>query len=478
MNASRRSALQNLLASVARRLFAIAMVIVCGAASASAARAEGAFAAGGGPGRSWWGLSLNKTTGAAAQAVAMKYCRERGDCMVKMTFRNACFALAYQMRGTGFWAATRPTVADAQNAAMYFCQSRFGYCEIRRSGCDFVDEQQETARKAAEQARVFQGAERRAGEQRQIEDQRRRQAQREAELERQRKDIARQQAEFEQQQREARARQEALERKRQQQIAQARAATENGRAPASIEQKAAPEPPASVGSSSKGSVGRDRTEISPSIPAGARSPQAPTATPSSKGTEPPPVAAVSLRDALAACDKASKNVPQIELPGAKGPVRLDACYRGRDHLVCTMSALRVEAESVSKEYRTIVESNYPTVKDIDAVCKIDPVRLDEHLAKSKTFDARWEVLHTAFVKATDCNNRVIEAVRTVSLPNLPHSAELMQSMLTTIRNAIESVADDQKNVIKLADYITDAQGVMTTIRQIRGGMCSQQTARH
>src|SRR5947207_2235147 len=76
--------------------------------TATHASAEGALATGQAPGRSWTGFSINKSTAADARSAAVQACQSRGEgCTVKLTFRNACFALAYQHSGSGFWAATR-----------------------------------------------------------------------------------------------------------------------------------------------------------------------------------------------------------------------------------------------------------------------------------------------------------------------------------------------------------------------------------
>src|SRR5438045_7103776 len=47
----------------------------------------------------------------------------------------------------------------------------------------------------------------------------------------------------------------------------------------------------------------------------------------------------ALGRALASCDKLSEGFEAPALPGARGDVKLDRCYRGPDHLVCSFSAL-------------------------------------------------------------------------------------------------------------------------------------------
>src|SRR5436305_8204534 len=49
-----------------------------------------------------------------------------------------------------------------------------------------------------------------------------------------------------------------------------------------------------------------------------------------------------LSNALSDCDKAAEDSKPISLPGANGELKLDSCFRGRDHLVCSYNALIIE----------------------------------------------------------------------------------------------------------------------------------------
>src|SRR6266498_1523175 len=61
----------------------------------------------------------------------------------------------------------------------------------------------------------------------------------------------------------------------------------------------------------------------------------------------------ALGSALEACDKAAEGYEPESLPGAKGEIKIDQCYRGRDHLVCSFNAmLRSEERRVGKECRS------------------------------------------------------------------------------------------------------------------------------
>jgi hypothetical protein len=191
-----------------------------------AALAEGALATFEAPRQSATGISFDRQTLEDARATALQMCQSRGlPCTVKFTFRRSCFALAYQTKGPHFSFSVRPTVGEAASVALSTCQSKVGYCEIRRTGCDTIDERQDAERRAAA-ARARQEA-----QQAEFENQQRAQqlAQRGAELDRQ-EAAARQarenrQAEFEDQQRAQQLAQKRAELDRQEQELLARQRT-------------------------------------------------------------------------------------------------------------------------------------------------------------------------------------------------------------------------------------------------------------
>jgi hypothetical protein len=79
----------------------------------------------------------------------------------------------------------------------------------------------------------------------------------------------------------------------------------------------------------------------------------------------------ALGQALAACNQEADQGP-FTLPGLKGEVTLDHCYKGRAHEICVFTALSTEAKSLTDSYRKIVEANYPELNTVDGVCKLSP----------------------------------------------------------------------------------------------------------
>ena len=93
----------------------------------------------------------------------------------------------------------------------------------------------------------------------------------------------------------------------------------------------------------------------------------------------------ALGSALASCDKGIEASEPLSLPGARGEVKLDRCYRGRDPLVCSFNALRTEASFLLEDSRKIVEAKYPHVSNVDGVCSMKPDTLATDLQNASDF---------------------------------------------------------------------------------------------
>jgi hypothetical protein len=110
----------------------------------------------------------------------------------------------------------------------------------------------------------------------------------------------------------------------------------------------------------------------------------------------------------------------IKLPGAKGAIELNKCYRGREHLSCIVAALLTEANSIKQDYADIVSADYPNLKTIDSICKITPDLLAEHSKALQTFRERWALLRKEYAARLECTNSVEDALRNMSLADMSY----------------------------------------------------------
>ncbi len=130
---------------------------------------------------------------------------------------------------------------------------------------------------------------------------------------------------------------------------------------------------------------------------------------------PVPDANSALGSALASCDKPSEGFEALALPGARGEVKFDRCYRGRDHLVCSFGALLAEARSLLENYQRIIDTKYPDLSNLEGVCGIKSDTLATDLESATDFNARFKALKAQYDARVSCASRVQQSFRDLTL---------------------------------------------------------------
>jgi hypothetical protein len=184
-------------------------------------------------------------------------------------------------------------------------------------------------------------------------------------------------------------------------------------------------------------------------------------------------AAGALGAALSACDKEAQSPDNLILPGAKGDLKLDRCYRGRDHLVCSFNALLKEAKSLLEDYRKIVDARYPEVSSVGDVCKIKPDGLAVDMQNATDFASRFKILKAEYEARIGCANKVGQALKDVTLPDMAQAPGILKSMIDAIEGDVKGVSVEEAKVVELAEKIDVSQRAMITIRKIHRSICLQ-----
>jgi hypothetical protein len=179
----------------------------------------------------------------------------------------------------------------------------------------------------------------------------------------------------------------------------------------------------------------------------------------------------ALGTALASCDKASESSEALILPGPKGEVKLDRCYRGRDHLVCSFNALLTEAKSLIDDYGKIVEAHYPDVSNVDGVCGIKPDNLATDLQSATDFSNRFKALKAEYNVRTSCASKIGQSLKDVTLRDMAQAPEILKSMIDSIEGDVKGISVAQAKVVDLAEKIDASQKAIITIRMIHRTMC-------
>ncbi len=179
----------------------------------------------------------------------------------------------------------------------------------------------------------------------------------------------------------------------------------------------------------------------------------------------------ALGTALASCDKGSESSESLILPGPKGEVKLDRCYRGRDHLVCSFNALLTEAKSLIEDYGKIVDARYPDVSNVDGVCSMKPDNLTTDLQQATNFANRFKALKAEYSVRTNCASKIGQSLKDVTLRDMAQAPDILKSMIDSIEGDVKGIAVAQAKVVELAEKIDSSQKAITTIRMIHRTMC-------
>ena len=179
----------------------------------------------------------------------------------------------------------------------------------------------------------------------------------------------------------------------------------------------------------------------------------------------------ALGTALASCEKASENSEALILPGAKGDVKLDRCYRGREHLVCNFNALLSEATFLIEGYGRIIEAHYPDINNVAGVCGMKTDVLATDLQKAAEFTNRYRALKAEYDARSSCATRIGQSLKEVTLTDMAQAPEILKSMIDTLEGDLKGVSLVQAKVVMVAERVDSSQKAITTIQKIHRAMC-------
>ncbi len=162
---------------------------------------------------------------------------------------------------------------------------------------------------------------------------------------------------------------------------------------------------------------------------------------------------------------------EFVLPGAKGDIKLDRCYRGRDELSCEFNVLAAESKTLLENYRTIVETNYPEIQDMRGMCSIQAETLANDIQKATEFSERFRQLKTEYAARSGCARKINQSLKEVTLSDLSQAPNLLKSILDSMDAEIKAVSDAEAQVSEFADKIVSSQRAMGTLQKVHRVVC-------
>lgn len=179
----------------------------------------------------------------------------------------------------------------------------------------------------------------------------------------------------------------------------------------------------------------------------------------------------ALGQAVGACNQNEAATDAFVLPGLKGEITLDRCYRGRSHLLCVFNALSTEAASLTKSYTKIVEAKYPELTSVEGICKISPETLATDIAGSEDFAKRFRDLKSQYDATTKCAANVEQAFKEISLADMTQPSEVLQSMTGSIDADVAKMSKVQEQIAELSTKMDLSNKAMKQVTKVHHAMC-------
>ena len=181
----------------------------------------------------------------------------------------------------------------------------------------------------------------------------------------------------------------------------------------------------------------------------------------------------ALGQAVAACNQDAAVQETFALPGLKGEVTLDRCYKGRAHLICVFKALNTEAKSLTSSYTRIVDAKYPDLATVDGGCQLNPETLASNIVGSEDFAKRFKELKSQYEAATNCASNVEQGIKNVTLNDMIQAPEVLKSIMASIDGDVAKIAEVHAQISDLAEKMEASKRAMKTVTKIYHAMCLQ-----
>jgi hypothetical protein len=179
----------------------------------------------------------------------------------------------------------------------------------------------------------------------------------------------------------------------------------------------------------------------------------------------------ALGQALASCNKDSAGQEAFVLPGLKGEVTLDRCYKGRAQLICVIDALVDEAKHLTDSYTRIVDAKYPDINSVENVCQLKRDAIASDIAGSEDFIKRFAGVKSQYESASKCIAAMKQEFQSVVLTDLTQPPEILKSINDSIDADLNRASQVEEKIVDLADKIQASKKALQTLDKIHRTMC-------
>lgn len=173
---------------------------------------------------------------------------------------------------------------------------------------------------------------------------------------------------------------------------------------------------------------------------------------------------------LLACDE-KHEATEFTLPGAKGAMKIDKCYRGREHFVCRISTLNAGSKALVEDYKAVTETKYPDFANLESICALSRAKISGDLDTIAQFPPRFNALKSGYESQVACASSLERSIKEANLGDLPQAKGVVASLEDAVQFDLKDLPDSRKTLFDLAVSIESSEKALAVIEKLHLAMC-------
>lgn len=162
---------------------------------------------------------------------------------------------------------------------------------------------------------------------------------------------------------------------------------------------------------------------------------------------------------------------EFSLPGEKGAVKLDKCYKGRVHATCVISAMKAESVELKTDYANLVGRKYPETRSLQDLCSrsMNSLRADADLARA--FRVRFAALRDVYTSRISCAASLEKGLSNVQFVPLVAGDQLLKSMVGSFQSDMKHVVQDLGELNALSEKVAASAAALDALIKVHSASC-------
>ena len=145
--------------------------------------------------------------------------------------------------------------------------------------------------------------------------------------------------------------------------------------------------------------------------------------------------------------------------------------------ICSVNPIITESQKLKADYERIVQTNYPSFKTIEPVCRLSSEAVTTDLKQVNDFFPRFRAVKSAFDRQANCAVSMGRTIKEINLSTMANGADIARSMSDAIDGDMKDVANERQSSADLSENIEAARKSLEAIEKLHAAMCTAPSQR-